>query len=167
MPTKMLKLESSDGDIHEVEADIIRQSQTINNMIEDLKELPEQPSDHDAIPLPNVNGNILHKVIEWCKHHKNDGPSPEHQDDVKRSDDIPSWDQEFLRVDQGTLFELIMAANYLDIKRLLDLCCKNVANMIKGKTAEEIRKTFNIKNDFTEEEAAQVRRENQWCEEKN
>ena len=38
--------------------------------------------------------------------------------------------------------------------------------MIKGKTPEEIRKNFNIKNDFTEEEEAQVRKENQWCEEK-
>ena len=27
-----------------------------------------------------------------------------------------------------------------------------VANMIKGKTPEEIRKTFNIRNDFTPEE---------------
>ena len=38
--------------------------------------------------------------------------------------------------------------------------------MIKGKTPEEIRKSFNIKNDFTEEEEAQVRKENQWWEEK-
>ena len=38
--------------------------------------------------------------------------------------------------------------------------------MIKGKTPEEIRKSFNIKNDFTEEEEAQVRKENQWSEEK-
>ncbi|ELK31878.1 Programmed cell death 1 ligand 2 [Myotis davidii] len=37
--------------------------------------------------------------------------------------------------------------------------------MIKGKTPEELRKTFNLKNDFTEEEEAQVRKENQWCEE--
>ena len=34
--------------------------------------------------------------------------------------------------------------------------------MIKGKTPEEIRKTFNIKNDFTPEEEEEVRRENQW-----
>ncbi|KAH0512893.1 S-phase kinase-associated protein 1 [Microtus ochrogaster] len=74
----------------------------------------------------------------------------------KQTDDIPVWDQEFLKVDQGTLFELILAANYLDIKGLLDVTCKTVANMIKGKTPEEIRKTFNIKNDFTEEKEAQL-----------
>jgi S-phase kinase-associated protein 1 len=38
--------------------------------------------------------------------------------------------------------------------------------MIKGKTAEEIRKTFHIRNDFTPEEEEQVRKENLWCEER-
>jgi hypothetical protein len=55
------------------------------------------------------------------------------------------------------------AANYLHIKNLLDLTCQTVADMIKGKTPEEIRKTFNIKNDFTPEEEEEVRRENQWA----
>jgi len=50
----------------------------------------------------------------------------------------------------------VQAANYLDIKGLLDVTCKTVANMIKGKTPEEIRKTFNIKNDFTPAEEEQV-----------
>ncbi len=37
--------------------------------------------------------------------------------------------------------------------------------MIKGKSPEEIRKTFNIQNDFTPEEEDQIRRENEWAEE--
>lgn len=63
------------------------------------------------------------------------------------------------------MFEIILAANYLDIKPLLDLGCRTVAGMMKGKSAEEIRKLFNIKNDFTAEEEAQIRRENEWAEE--
>jgi S-phase kinase-associated protein 1 len=38
--------------------------------------------------------------------------------------------------------------------------------MMKGKTVEEIRKTFNIKNDFTPSEEEQVRRENEWSDTK-
>ena len=60
-------------------------------------------------------------------------------------------------------FTSLQAANYLNIKSLLDLTCQTVADMIKGKTPEEIRKTFNIKNDFTPEEEEEVRRENQWA----
>ncbi|MCI79441.1 SKP1-like protein 1B-like, partial [Trifolium medium] len=67
------------------------------------------------------------------------------------------------KVDQRTLFELILAANYLDIKRLLDLLFQATADMIKDKTPEEVRKIFNIKNDFSPEEEAEVRRENQWA----
>lgn len=54
------------------------------------------------------------------------------------------------------LVTMLQAANYLDIKGLLDVTCKTVANMIKGKSPEEIRKTFNIKNDFTPAEEEQV-----------
>ena len=56
--------------------------------------------------------------------------------------------------------------NFVHILGLLDVTCKTVANMIKGKTPDEIRKTFNIKNDFTPAEEEQVRKENEWCEEK-
>lgn len=105
-----------------------------------------------------MNAPVLKKVLQWCTYHKDDPPQQEDDENKeRRTDDISSWDQEFLRVDQGTLFELILAANYMDIRGLLDTCCKSVANMIKGKTAEEIRKTFNIKSDFTPQEEEQVR----------
>ena len=66
-------------------------------------------------------------------------------------------------VDGCSYFSNFQAANYLDIKGLLDLICKTVADMMKGKSVEEIRKMFNIKNDFTPEEEEEVRKENQWA----
>ena len=41
-----------------------------------------------------------------------------------------------------------------------------MANMMKSKNAAEMRKLFNIENDLTPEEEEQIRRENEWCEEK-
>lgn len=162
MPT--IRLQSSDSEIFEIDVEIAKASMTIKTMLEDLG---MDEDDDEPIPLPNVNAAILRKVVQWATHHKDDPPQPEDDENrEKRTDDIETWDQEFLKVDQGTLFELILAANYLDIKGLLDVCCKTVANMIKGKMPEEIRKTFNIKNDFTPEEEEQVRKENEWCEEK-
>jgi S-phase kinase-associated protein 1 len=40
--------------------------------------------------------------------------------------------------------------------------CKAVANCIKGKNVEEIRRTFGIVNDFTIEEEEVIRKENEW-----
>lgn len=160
----VIKLQSSDGECFPVDTEIAKQSVTIRTMLEDLGTEEEED---ETVPLPNVNAAILKKVIQWCTYHKDDPALPEEEENKeKRSDDISSWDADFLKVDQGTLFELILAANYLDIKGLLDVTCKSVANMIKGKTPEEIRKTFNIKNDFTPGEEEQVRKENEWCEEK-
>lgn len=68
------------------------------------------------------------------------------------------------QLDQSLLFELIIAANFLDIRGLLDLTCKAAANLIRGRSVEEIRKKFNIKNDFTPQEEEQLLRENAWAE---
>ncbi|GAB2291936.1 SCF ubiquitin ligase complex protein SKP1b [Dionaea muscipula] len=149
---KKVTLKSLDGETFEVDEVVALESQTIKHMIED-------DCADSAIPLPNVTGKILSKVIEYCKKHVETPKS----EDRSVDDELKTWDAEFVKVDQNTLFDLILAANYLNIKTLLDLTCQTVADMIKGKTPEEIRKTFNIKNDFTPEEEEEVRRENQWA----
>ena len=53
----------------------------------------------------------------------------------------------------------------MDIKSLLELTTAKVASLIKGKTIPETRKFFNIENDFTPEEEAQIMDENRWAEE--
>ncbi len=45
---------------------------------------------------------------------------------------VSEWDANFVDIEQELLFELILAANYMDIKSLLDLTCAKVASMIKG-----------------------------------
>lgn len=50
-------------------------------------------------------------MIQWATHHKDDAPPPEDDENrEKNTNDISSWDQDFLKVDQGTLFELILVS---------------------------------------------------------
>lgn len=162
--TVKVRLQSNDGKLLEVDKQVAERSLLIKNMLEDLGESALS----ETIPIPNVNDAVLRKVVEWCEHHRNDPPSTndEDSDNRKKTTDIEEWDQKFMQVDQEMLFEIILASNYLDIKPLLDVGCKTVANMIKGKSPEEIRKTFNITNDFTPEEEEQIRRENEWAEDR-
>ncbi|KAL7610972.1 SKP1-like protein 1B [Lactuca sativa] len=150
--SKKIVLKSSDGETFEVDEAVAVESQTIKHMIEDN-------CAGSSIPVPNVTSKILSKVIEYCKKHV-DTPKT---DDKTAEDDLKAFDTEFVKVDQGTLFDLILAANYLNIKGLLDLTCQTVADMMKGKSPEEIRKIFHIKNDYTPEEEEEVRRENAWA----
>ncbi|KAJ2826433.1 hypothetical protein FBU31_003442 [Coemansia sp. 'formosensis'] len=167
----MIKLMTAEGAVISVERDIIEQSGTIRNILSDVG------STDKPIPVPNVSGPILSKIIEYCRHHRNDpsrrqakeshGPEESDSSDavIQRAiEQMDEFDHQFCRVDQGTLFDIMLAANFLDIQPLLDLAGYTVANMVKGKSVEEIRSTFNIKNDFTPEEEEEVLRENAWCE---
>ena len=165
-PAQKVWLQSNDNAIIEVDRAVADRSILIKNMLDDVGD--DMIRQDNAIPIPNVNEAVLRKVIEWCEHHRND-PAQAQDDESdarKKTTDIEEWDQKFMQVDQEMLFEIILASNYLDIKPLLDVGCKTVANMIKGKSPEEIRKTFNITNDFTPEEEEQIRRENEWAEDR-
>lgn len=168
-----IKLRSKDDEMFEVDDGVAFQSIFIKNMVEDT-------GSSAPIPLPNVSGKILAKIVEYCKFHLSSSVNSSSSSsrsssasaaaDPKSSsgagpseDDIKAFDADFVKVDQQTLFDLILAANYLNIKDLLDLTCQTVADMIKNKTPEEIRRIFNIVNDFTPEEEEEVRRENQWA----
>ncbi|RMX40460.1 hypothetical protein pdam_00009444, partial [Pocillopora damicornis] len=150
-----IRLQSSDGEIFEVDVEIAKASVTIKTMLEDLG---MDEDDDEPVPLPNVNAAILKKVIQWATHHKDDPPPPDDDENKeKRTDDIDPWDQEFLKVDQGTLFELILAANYLDIKGLLDVTCKTVANMIKdGVYSQVARNLSHVARNFSYEKKSSL-----------
>lgn len=159
---EMIKIVTCDGVEMDVEKELLMKSKTLANMLEDLPDFKSS----EAIPIGNVPESVFKLVLQYLEYHRND-PEPDPNLPVERRlDDIVEWDRKFCPQEHNILFPLILAANFLEIKPLLDLTCKNVALQIKGKTPEEIRQHFNIKNDFTPEEEEQVRRENAWCEER-
>jgi len=154
-------LVSSDGEFFVADESVARRSGVILTVLEDI-------GDENPIPLLNVPAHVLKKVLEYCDYHRGDAlPPPDGEwgsgpgtELVRRKTVIGDWDKQFIDCDQELLFEIIQAASYLDIKALLDLGCKTVANMMTGKSVEDIRALFHIENDFTPEEeiAMQVER---------
>ena len=163
-----INLRSNDNMDFTMSVELAKISETLKTMLDDLGIDTESDEASEPIPLPNVNGATLKKVVEWCEHHKADYKEFADEDESTRPrlDDIPDWDVSFFNIDQAEIFEIILAANYLDIKGLLNIGCKSVAKMMEGKSPEQIRQTFNIKNDFTPEEEEQIRKENEWCNER-
>ncbi|KAF7298037.1 FAD-binding protein [Mycena chlorophos] len=192
-PMGQVLLVTSDNEQFTAEKEVVERSVLIRNMLEDVGEsdqpipLPNVSSsvlkkacEHASFSFIAAQSSVVTKSVgcrylasKHCELIAIKGeplPQPDadqSQDETrKRTTDISEWDQKFITVDQEMLFEIILAANYLDIKQLLDVGCKTVANMIKGKTPEEIRKLFNIVNDFTPEEEAQIKKENEWAEDR-
>lgn len=159
--TGTVNLVSKEGDTFEVPVAVAKMSKMVETTLEE-----ESDEDVQEIPLPNVKAAVLEKVIEYCTRYQTE-PMTAIVTPLKSSrieEVVQKWYADYVQVDQVLLFELVTAANFMDIKPLLDLTCFAVAVMIKGRSADEIRRIFNISSDFTPEEQAQVREENRWCE---
>jgi len=167
-----IRLRTTDSQIFTMDVRVACMSQTIKDMLSTIgSKEPKEGEEPEVVDIANVNGPTMKLVHAFLEKYK-DEPEPPAAEDDEDADKrylthIPDWDKKFLDgLPQSQLFELICAANYLDIKQLLDLTCQWVANMIKGKKPQEIRELFNIENDFTKEEEERIKKENEWCEEK-
>jgi len=153
-----IKLLSNEGELFELDLEVAKKSEVIREMLENCDDSTED------VPLPTISSDQLRKVVQWLEQHSDDvvGGRLKGEDKDYNSDNIPEWDKKFFNLSQVELFDLILAANYLDIKDMLDLLAKSVANMMKGKSAQEIRDTFNIECDLSEEEIEKIQNENEW-----
>ena len=136
----------------------------------------------DDVVLP-VASRTLDTVFEYCSKHaeatKSDSdhfaaaatksdPNPSAEASVggvntAASENLEDWDRKLVdRLSMDDLYDVIHAANFLAIKGLLDVVYQRAADMIKGKTPDEIRATFNITNDFTEEDEEEFREQYSW-----
>ncbi|MCL7050052.1 hypothetical protein MKW94_009544 [Papaver nudicaule] len=152
---KTVLLRTGEGDTFEVEQSIVLSSQTIQSFIED-----SSVAENILVPLNNISSDILENVLVYLeKHEENKVRS------VNEKQELVKWEEDFvkeLKTDKGTLFEMVLAADQLGARGLMDVLCQAIADMIMDMTTEEVREFFGIENDFTPEEEAAVRAQAAW-----
>jgi len=118
--------------------------------------------DHEAkeVSLVHIAAPIVKKVVEYMNYHEDKAPrkieAPLKSTNMKEL--VDRFDAAFVDdIDLDMLMRLLLAANYMDVKSLLELICAKVASMMKGKTAPQIRKAFNIREEFTPEEYEEIK----------
>jgi S-phase kinase-associated protein 1 len=158
----MVELKLNSGESIKVSRELAEQSLLIKDMLEEEEDDDNVP----VIPLPNISDfKVLQKVVDFFGMSE-DLRSIELEKPLKGNfeDLVPNEIKNYFDIETPLHIKLIMAANYLNIKSLLDFSCAKIASSIKGKSPEQIREMFGIENDFSPEEEAKIREENKWCE---
>ena len=137
---------------------VLMASGMIKDIISDLA--GEDGTVDGPIPLGNVIGETLQRIVEYCEHYNGNPPSVDENQTV----DITGWEQSFIDLPQPHLFDLILGANYMAVTPLLHLGCKKVAHMLKNKSKDEIRQIFNVTRIFTSEEEAEAKKDPAWVD---
>lgn len=166
----VIKLKSCDGSRFTITKSQAYCSKALRMMIESHQPANQEggviitPSEY--INLSSIDGNILSIIVDWCQRHSGDA-------DEQNSDSIeinlsksefhvkltPTDKTLLSNMDEERLLRLMHAANYLDIRGLLNTICQTIAKRWEGKKVEEIRKMYNIESDFKPEEEYQMLQE--------
>ena len=150
MESTNLVLVSSDNQKIELDVESAQKSHLLKGLMTDFNSQQQEP-----IQLPDIKYDILKKVVEYLTYYKDKTPKdiPKPMPSANLSEVIDEWDVNFINsIELDNVFDLINAANYMDISSLLDLSCAKIASLMKGKSAQEIRTMFNIECDLTDEE---------------
>ena len=133
-----------------------------------LKSAINDNPNESSFPINELDEKSGEKIKEYLSHFNGVAPpeieKPITSNEMKNLTD--EWSTNYIdKMSMEELVNLTVAANYMGINSLLDLCCAKVASLCKDKSEEEIFKTFNINETFTDEEKNKIKEENQWIEE--
>uniref|UniRef100_A0A6V2AFM3 E3 ubiquitin ligase complex SCF subunit n=1 Tax=Ditylum brightwellii TaxID=49249 RepID=A0A6V2AFM3_9STRA len=160
----MINLKSKDGVVFEIQSSAAKISVLVVTTI-DLDDEDEYDEDRKpTVEIPKVESTCLSKVVDFCNHYMKEPLRPIKTPLEGNSLEevvTQEWYRNFVSVEQSLLFQLVQAANFMEIQPLLDLACLQVSTILMGKSAEEIRVILNIPR-MTAEEEAKARREHRW-----
>eukprot|EP00357_Protocruzia_adherens_P029157 CAMPEP_0115008186 /NCGR_PEP_ID=MMETSP0216-20121206/21733_1 /TAXON_ID=223996 /ORGANISM="Protocruzia adherens, Strain Boccale" /LENGTH=167 /DNA_ID=CAMNT_0002375487 /DNA_START=36 /DNA_END=539 /DNA_ORIENTATION=+ len=154
-----ITLVSKDGEKIAVEAKIKEMSGLVKNILED-----QDPT--EDINVESIDSATLKSVVSYCEHHNYTNPEPLRKPlpSNKLEDFLDAWDNEFVTgFDDDGLLNVVNAANFLDIKPLVDICLAKIACMFKGKSIEDLRKEYQIEQEFTPELEEEIKKEYPWA----
>ena len=144
-------------------AKLSKKAGDLSEMLKVMKVIPEE----QQIPI-ETDSNTFEKIKEYLEHFDGNNP-PEIQKPLKSTEmknNTDEWSANF--VDKLTIKELanlISASHLIQINSLLNLCCAKLVSLCKGKSEEEIFKTFGVpENYFTPEKKEQIKENNKWIE---
>jgi S-phase kinase-associated protein 1 len=147
-------LVSNDGGKFTLTENERKLSKFLTTMLEDC--------DDTEIPL-EVDTDVLTKIVEYMKYHGEfEVPEIDKSSPDKLDKKVPEWDFEYINsLDVKDLKKLMVcvSTDCLHIPGIFDLCLAKVDDMITGKSPEEIREMFNIKNDWGPGEEESARKE--------
>jgi S-phase kinase-associated protein 1 len=137
-------LESNDG----IKFNVRRDPMLVSNLINTIVDSMDSTQDVE-IPLPNVTGGTLSRIIEFCEYY-DETPMKQIPRPLPTlgtfEDVVNEWYNQFISsfCTKEALFELIQAAHYMDIPPLLELGCAKIASMIRGKNITEIKTILDL-----------------------
>ena len=144
MNSGVRKLKSEDGQLFEVEENIL----FVSKYLKDLASLYPDPD--SEININEVDGKNLSKIIEYLKHYENSKPKtipkPLTNSDLKPI--LPTWDYNFINsLSLEECIDLLNAAQALDINDLINLVSAKIASEMLIGTVDEVLEKFRIKDD--------------------
>ena len=154
-PVKVVAEDGSEKLLKDI--NVWQQSETIFEMVKDT-----DPG--DGIPLASVPKEALDKVVEYMEQ-----MAAFKADEAASDEDKQTWINDYKKSMEAKdqlplLFQTMTAANFMNVKTLLDELCKFVAEMIAQKTPNEILDYFNIKKDATWEEEEELIATHKWID---
>ena len=124
--------------------------------------------DEEKFPIKEIEEKEAEKIKEYLSHF-NGNPPPEIEKPLTSNimkNVTDEWSANF--VDKMSIEDrekLLVAANYMGINPLIDLCSAKIASLFKDKSEEDVLMEFDIKEPLTEEEKNILREENKWIQE--
>ena len=142
----LVNLVSSESYMIPIELKAAKKSNFINNFTNDYP--------NADIEFKTINYSALKKVAEYLEHYKDSEPKEIIQPLPKKEfkDCVDNWDYEYINISNETVLEIMLAANFMDIKPLVELTCAKIASVIKGKSTKEIQDLLNIESDCNDDE---------------